>query len=310
LARSAVKTHAGKIIISAALMISLLVPGPYGTASGGSDAVSFVGIAKRLESYKEPQGYWRLIQESELVVQGVIQRPFTVVQRPDIRFSVLYESDIKVEQAMLGRPSEHVIRVSHFHLAGGATRDQLARLVGRKGIFFLQVAAHGALEEENGGYGFPGYSADEAIEYTPQQAAYISGLIEEQRRIIGRVDELFAREALPLKREVKQLITAALGPDEAAYRAKEKLFSLGLDAVPALIKHIDDRRRLAEPMTTVLQYPTAPTYAPKTAVDLVSLVLSAKTSGAYSWTKNGAPEPVRRRAVDYWKVWLGKAAGM
>lgn len=121
--------------------------------------------------------------------------------------------------------------------------------------------------------------------------------------------------ALPHYAEVQQLITqlAAIRTlDKDAYDRQQAVFAkleaLGMDAVPAIIAQMDDRRKLADPAMALVN--TSPDafepqrlYGPDTIVDALAAVLNQITWDSFNFIYNGGSDRERDEAVAGWRIY-------
>ena len=86
------------------------------------------------------------------------------------------------------------------------------------------------------------------------------------------------------------------------------LESLGCPAVPAIIKHMDDRRKLPDPHIERINPPGAfeglAHYGPEKIVDALALILANTTGQQFGWIYNGATDTERDQAVHDWREFL------
>ncbi len=119
--------------------------------------------------------------------------------------------------------------------------------------------------------------------------------------------ELPSETAEELDELVEMMVNRDTQPGEAQ-AIYNTLMGLGAEAVPALIKHMDDRRRLVIPKITL--YSMDPDgfeglihYGPDVVTDLMSVVLTRITQQDLTQIYNGGTELERQNAVRIWKVY-------
>lgn len=94
-------------------------------------------------------------------------------------------------------------------------------------------------------------------------------------------------------------------------RAFADLEALGCTAVPAIVKRMDDRRRLPIPAISLENksrdaFEGLRHYGPEKVVDALAAILHQLTGQDFGFIYNGATEEERTRAVNGWRDWLRK----
>lgn len=94
-------------------------------------------------------------------------------------------------------------------------------------------------------------------------------------------------------------------------RAFADLEALGCAAVPAIVKRMDDRRRLPVPAISLENkspdaFEGLRHYGPKKVVDALAAILNQLTGKNFGFIYNGATNEERTRAVNGWRDWLRK----
>ncbi|HEX8802472.1 MAG TPA: carboxypeptidase-like regulatory domain-containing protein [Terriglobales bacterium] len=111
--------------------------------------------------------------------------------------------------------------------------------------------------------------------------------------------------------EIDQRVTALIekmSDQKTEQQAFTDLESLGCPAVPAIIKHMDDRRKLPDPHIERINPPGAfeglAHYGPEKIVDALALILANTTGQQFGWIYNGATDTERDQAVHDWREFL------
>ena len=253
-----------------------------------------------------------LVAASDLIVTGTLQidpEQLAAVSRsasPDylnVRLGSVHVLKGEVP------PGDLVMRILPEDRPYAPSRAALAAAANRPSLVFLTHVDEGPI-----GFYFAGYSPAALQPADPGTVTPIAGEIARQRAILQgwRPDR-----ALPHDREVAGLIDALAalsreaGPD-AQQAIFQRIEALGAPAVPAIIAHMDDRRRLAyEEISLVNHNPDAfesmRNYGPKLIVDALAAILNQITGRSFGNIVNGGSERERHAAVDGWRIY---AAGL
>ena len=110
--------------------------------------------------------------------------------------------------------------------------------------------------------------------------------------------------------KVAELLERAL-VEETEAQAFRKLEELGCPAVPAIVKHLDDRRKL--PIAYIRLYNKNPDafeefrqYGPEVLTDALAAILNQLTGQHFGFIYNGATEEERAKVVAAWRDFVAK----
>ena len=251
--------------------------------------------------------FWRLVASSHLIAEGKITVSVAGIRAAGKSGDHVYlPVAVAIHDIHKGSLENKALTFRYYtdnEQYGGLTREQLIALNEKEVILFLQ---------------FSGKTLYLAA-YSPQTVQAVSaGLIakvrlevELQEQIIRESDLYFETHHLPLESKVTQLVEMMVNRDTQPGEAQaiyNTLMGLGAEAVPALIKHMDDRRRLVIPKITL--YSMDPDgfeglihYGPDVVTDLMSVVLTRITQQDLTQIYNGGTELERQNAVRIWKVY-------
>jgi hypothetical protein len=138
-----------------------------------------------------------------------------------------------------------------------------------------------------------------------------------QEKLILDSDSYAAGHVLPKESEVQSLVELMVdkrtdpGTAQAVYEA---VIALGKEAVPTIIKYMDDRRELNIPKITLVPWwPDAHEglvhYGPETVTDVMSVALMSLTNEDLTAIYNGGTELERQQAVRIWKIYERRTYG-
>jgi hypothetical protein len=122
-----------------------------------------------------------------------------------------------------------------------------------------------------------------------------------------RINEFYS--ILPISKpdksdfEVKKLLNGLVDSDTQDESWKG-LTSLNSSAVPALIRLMDDKRKLAPGHYFYASHDNHFNYAPVIVQDAVSIILNKLTQTSFEFTANGGTSEVRKRDLAAWRAWL------
>ncbi|WP_148291692.1 hypothetical protein [Novosphingobium sp. B-7] len=180
----------------------------------------------------------------------------------------------------------------------------VARISGERAIFFLT-----RVDQEPRALYFAGYTPDALEQATESNLGAVRAEVSRQTRIVSfwRADT-----TAPHFAEVSALI-ARLGQvrDAEQQRVFDQLLALGVEAVPAIIAQMDDRRLLlTREISLVNHSPNAfePVrhYGPEQIVDGLDAVLNQITGESFGSVMNGGSKQMREATVVRWRLFAAE----
>jgi hypothetical protein len=181
----------------------------------------------------------------------------------------------------------------------------LAAASDRPSIFFLTQVDVGPV-----GLYFAGYSRASLQPAEQSRVDAIAGEIARQRRILEnwRPDPA-AQHDREVARLIQELVSVASSNGISAQQdIFQRIEALGEPAVPAIIAHMDDRRRLAFRQISLANhsadaFESMRHYGPELVVDALDALLNQITGKSFGNIMNGGSERDRRAAVDGWRIY-------
>jgi hypothetical protein len=250
---------------------------------------------------------WRLVAESDLIVRAVPSASadsIAALKRHAQTYVILSSAVSRAYKGMADRPVQ--LRYWPPAAYGGPVPEAVAAAIDKEAILFLVHAE----KDEDGPYYFAGYDRSALLPVSREREREVLDEVARQAALAARTAEFLAHRKPPLDDRVAALIEGVLQPSTAA-EALQGMLSLRADAIPAVTRRMDDRRRLALQSVGVPTQPGAfeglAHYSPSTVLDLVSLVLQRLAADGMDALPNGGTEQARRRVVSAWRVWLGRA---
>ena len=129
-----------------------------------------------------------------------------------------------------------------------------------------------------------------------------------QQRALEAFDRLVAPESLPHWAAVSNAVAELTIDADHQSRSVDAILGLGIEAVPALIALMDDRRELPVQGVALENSPghweAYRHYVPKTVVDLADALADHSVKIGLVSVMNGGTEQSRRQAVARWKLLL------
>jgi hypothetical protein len=257
--------------------------------------------------------FWQLVAKSVLIVEGTMDVPVTAIQKAGQNGDHDYvKVKVAVSKTLKGtlEPQDFDFRYyTDTEQYGGVSRQKIIPLNGKSVIVFLQN-----VREK---YYLAAYvpeamqSANAALADRVQKEAGI------QEKLIQASDSYADGHVLPKESEVQSLVELMVdkrtdpGTAQAVYEA---VIALGKEAVPTIIKYMDDRRKLNIPKITLAPWwPDAHEglvhYGPETVTDVMSVALMVLTNEDLSAIYNGGTELERAQAVRIWKIYERRTYG-
>ena len=264
------------------------------------------------ESGKE-YPFWQLVAKSYLVVEGTLDVPVSAIQKAEQSGDHEYvHVKITVSKTLKGKPESQELSFGYYtdtEQYGGVSRQNIIPLNGKSVIVFLQN-----VREK---YYFAAYSPETLQSGSVELAARVQKETAIQEKLIEESDSYADGRVLPNESELQSLVELMVdkrtdpGTAQAVYEA---VIALGKEAVPTIIKYMDDRRKLNIPKITLAPWwPDAHEgllhYGPETVTDVMSVALMALTNQDLSAIYNGGTELERTQAVRIWKIYERRTYG-
>jgi len=262
---------------------------------------------------EEEYPFWRLVAKSVLIVEGTINVPVAAIQKAEQEGDHDYVAiKVAVSKTLKGKLESQDFNFRYYtdtEQYGGVSRQNIIPLNGKSVIVFLQN-----VREKY-------YLAAYQPETLQSASATLADRVQKEAAILEKLiqasDSHAAGNVLPKESEVQSLVELMVdkrtdpGTAQAVYEA---VIALGKEAVPAIIKYMDDRRKLNIPKITLAPWwPDAHEglvhYGPETVTDVMSVALMALTNEDLTAIYNGGTELERAQAVRIWKIYERRTYG-
>jgi hypothetical protein len=262
---------------------------------------------------EEEYPFWRLVAKSVLVVEGTIEVPVTAIQKAEQEGDHDYvKIKVAVNKTLKGKLEAQDFNFRYYtdtEQYGGVSRQNIIPLSGKSVIVFLQNV--------RGKYYLAAYKPETLQSASEALATRVQKEVAIQEKLIQASDSHAAGNVLPRESEVQSLVELMVDKrmDPAgAQSVYEAVIALGKEAVPTIIKYMDDRRKLNIPKITLAPWwPDAHEglvhYGPETVTDVMSVALMALTNEDLTAIYNGGTELERAQAVRIWKVYERRTYG-
>lgn len=273
----------------------------------GTLLLTAVGQAEPASSpVKKEYPFWRLVAKSYRIVEGTVDAPLLAILQAAKKGEHEYVPvALTVGRTLKGDPGASTLIFRYYtdtEQYGGVSREQIAQLNKRPAIVFLQK-----VREK---YYLAVYAPETMQSASEALAMRVREETALQEKLIQESDRYAGANVLPKESEVQSLIEMmvdkqiAPGGAQAVYEA---LIGLGKEAIPAMVKYMDDRRKLVIPKITLIPWwPDAEEglvhYGPETVTDVVSIALMVLTDESLTSIYNGGTELERQQAVRIWKI--------
>jgi len=270
--------------------------------------VAFPGLGQAAENIP----FWKLVGKCHVIVQGKIAVPAA-----EIREAAKSEEHhflampVTVQQKLKGRniPEEITLRYyTDTEQYGGVSREGLIALSGQEVVLFLLSSSKG--------YYLAAYSPKTIQPANADLTRRIQSEMALQESQIEAFDRAVNGAVQPLDAEVRDLVEHMVSPHidpPTAFGIYETLVEMGKEAVPAIIKNMNDRRRLTiRKISFKVKDPDWEGiihYGPEVVTDVLSVILTRITGVNLTQIYNGGSEPDRVNAVKLWKVYERRQAG-
>jgi hypothetical protein len=267
------------------------------------------GLVLAVEEYP----FWRLVAKSALIVEGTIDVPVSAIQKAEQEGDHDYVAiKVSVSKTLKGKLEAQDFNFRYYtdtEQYGGVSRQNIIPQSGKSVIIFLQN-----VREK---YYLAAYKPETLQSASEALADRVQKEVAIQEKLIQASDSHAAGNVLPKESEVQSLIELMVDKrtDPATAQAVyEAVIALGKEAVPTIIKYMDDRRKLNIPKITLAPWwPDAHEglvhYGPETVTDVMSVALMALTNEDLTAIYNGGTELERAQAVRIWKIYERRTYG-
>ena len=257
--------------------------------------------------------FWQLVAKSVLIVEGVVDVPVEAIQKAEQTGEHEYmKVKVAVRKALKGQPESQDIIFRYYtdtEQYGGVSRKKIIQLNGQSVIVLLQN-----VREK---YYLAVYAMETMQPASPALAARIRDEVTVQEQLVQASERYAAGHVLPKESELQSLVELMVdkrtdpGTAQAVYEA---VIALGKEAVPTIIKYMDDRRKLNIPKITLEPWwPDAHEglvhYGPETVTDVLTIALMVITNESLTSIYNGGTELERAQAVRIWKIYERRTYG-
>ena len=258
--------------------------------------------------------FWQLVAKSYLIVEGTMDVPVVDIRQAEQSGDHDYvEIKVAVSKILKGnQPESPDFRFRYYtdtEQYGGVSRKNIISLNGKPAIVFLQNVRDK--------YYLAAYAPETLQPASATLAARVQQEADTQEKLIQASDSYADGHVLPKESEVQSLVELMIDKrtDPATAQAVyEAVIALGRNAVPTIIKYMDDRRKLNIPKITLAPWwPDAHEglvhYGPETVTDVLSIALMVLTNEDLSAIYNGGTELERAEAVRIWKIYERRTYG-
>ena len=262
---------------------------------------------------KKEYPFWQLVAKSVLIVEGPLDVPVVAIQKSEQSDNHEYaQVKVAVSKTLKGKPESQELSFRYYtdtEQYGGVSRKKIIPLNGKSVIVFLQNV--------RGKYYLAAYVPETLQSASTTLADRVRKEAGIQEKLIEESDRYANGHVLPKETEVQSLVELMVdkqtdpGTAQAVYEA---VIALGKEAVPTIIKYMDDRRKLNIPKISLKPWwPDAHEglvhYGPETVIDVLSVALMALTNEDLTAIYNGGTELERQQAVRIWKVYERRTYG-
>ena len=251
--------------------------------------------------------FWQLIAKSYLIVEGSIDVPVAEIRNAGETGDHDYvDIRVTVSRVLKGEPESQNFNFRYYtdtEQYGGVSRQKIISLNGKAVIVFLQKI------KKN--YYLAAYVPETLQPASTTLAVRVRKEVDVQEQLIETSNRYADGHVLPRESEVQSLVELMVDKhtDPATAQAVyEAVIGLGKEAVPTIIKYMDDRRKLNIPKISLPPWwPGAHEglvhYGPETVTDVMSVALMAITNEDLTAIYNGGTELERAQAVRIWKIY-------
>ena len=251
--------------------------------------------------------FWKLVANSHLIAEGEIAVPVKLIRvakkSGDHEYLPVQVAVHEIHKGSLENNDLIFRYYTDTEQYGGLSREALIALDKKDVILFLQFSGRN--------HYLAAYSPQTVQAVRAELFSEIKREVALQEQLIRESDLYFETHDLPLESQVTELVEMMVNRETQPGHAQaiyNTLIALGAEAVPALIKHMDDRRRLTIPKITMDSmdpdgFEGLIHYGPEVVTDVMSVALTRITRQDLTQIYNGGTELQRQSAVRIWKVY-------
>ncbi len=255
-------------------------------------------------TYAADLPFWKLVGKSHIIVQGTLEVPEEeinqVISSGEHKF---VEIELDVKNILKGNYDSKELSFRYFTNAlayGGISSQELFKLNGKEVIVFLY-------NKKN--YYLAANSPKTVQTVSDGLLNKINVEVVTQKQFVKNFDRFSQGSVLPYEKKVAELVDFMIHPElppgnaQAVYDA---VIDLDKEAIPAIIKLMDDRRRLTIPKISLEFVDSGQTqivhYGPEVVTDVMTAILMKITGESLTQIYNGGSEKEREIAVNLWKI--------
>ena len=264
----------------------------------------------------EPQKeypFWQLVAKSYLIVEGTLDMPVADIQQAGQSGNHDYvQVKVAVDNTLKGKPESQDFSFRYYtdtEQYGGVSRQKIISLNGKSATVFLQN-----VKEK---YYLAAYVPETLQSAGVALADRVRKEVSVQEKLIEENESHASGNVLPKESELQSLVELMVDKrtdPSTAQAVYEAVIGLGKEAVPTIVKYMDDRRKLNIPKISLAPWwPDAHEglvhYGPETVTDVLSVALMALTNEDLTAIYNGGTELERSQAVRIWKIYERRTYG-
>ena len=257
--------------------------------------------------------FWQLVAKSYLIVEGTMDVPVAAIQKAEQNGDHDYVVvKVAVSKTLKGNPESQDFNFRYYtdtEQYKGVSRQKIISLNRQPVILFLQNVKKK--------YYLAAYVPEAMQSASAALSDRVRKEVDVQEKLIYESNSYADGHVLPRESEVQSLVELMVdkhtdpGTAQAVYEA---VIALGKEAVPTIIKYMDDRRKLNIPKISLEPWwPDAHEglvhYGPETVTDVMSVALMALTNEDLTAIYNGGTELERAQAVRIWKIYERRTYG-
>ncbi len=243
------------------------------------------------------QAHWDLVLQSDLILRAKLRVPAEEIRKSISKKRAAYVTlTAEVISAAKGGPTSGEIPIAYYTQASthNPNPKYVLGLDGVETLLFLVQA------DDSKYYPAPYSGRSVFTPFGPKDFSEIEKEVSLQRRLLDGY-----RPVMSWKQGRYEARVRAALERPSAQEAYNELVDLGCQAIPAIVKHMDGRRRFRDTAVAVASnasFESIAHYAPEVVSDLAAMALETLTKKSFGFTHNGAEERMRRREVDAWRV--------
>lgn len=249
---------------------------------------------------------WQLVAQSDVIVSGILDVPVESIRR-SIESQESKYKDVSITDAVFIKGTTFGKNVEFQVYSKSSIYNNLNYLIEKEGEEVTSFLVFSDADAQKKLF-LLGSIENSVIVKNKKEEESIKKEIENQRNIVKNFTNSPLSKPDESHEKVSSLIEKMLNSSTEA-KAFQELESLGMNAVPSVIRLMDDRRSLPNRRIVLRNksknsFEENRQYSPELVVDALSSILTQIVGQSFGSIQNGGSEEERTKTINAWRVYL------